>query len=93
MFEGTWRSESITGSTATAREFFEKLNPGKNMDMFENINSGKILTNIHAHGLNVLISQRYYRDSSGSVVELGGEQKIDLTVGIKLEKWRKNIPN
>jgi len=88
MFEGTWRSEKITGSTGTARVFYEKFQPGKNMEQyFLKIDAGKILTNIHAHGLNVLISQRYFRDDAGSVVELGGEQKIDLTVGIKLEKW------
>ena len=82
MFEGTWKLDSVTGSMETARSFYEKFLPGKNLDVyFEKINGGKIMSNVHAQGSNVLKSQRYFRDDLDRVVTIGDEQTIDLTEG------------
>jgi len=51
MFEGAWKSTSITGSVETARLFYGKFVDGQQLDHYMNgFKSGRLIVNMFAQG-------------------------------------------
>ena len=53
LFEGTWKSSSMSGSLDAARKFYSQSLPRVKLDVyFAKLNSGEIMKRVHAQGPN-----------------------------------------